>query len=287
MKQIFTLAIFCLTTLVLQAQPAKQKLGFIPYADPGIAKSTYREMAYKSMYEAATRIFINTQRFDVLDRGKFNVLKIEQTIQKKPELINSEIIRQGKFLAAQILVVAEITSFSVVQSDDKKGWSSFMVVELKQLDVESSKALSAVQLKSDPNNDISGRLFPSTSPEQAVSKAVDKMEKDLEKWIHNTFPIRMDILPETWEQTNDLHVFYANGGKNMGLTPRNKMCLRRVRKMSSGEPLLETIVDLKLTKDGVGETTTKYELKNKKDWTLVEKAHKAYPAEIFVMECVN
>ncbi|MCA0237495.1 MAG: hypothetical protein LCH81_14045 [Bacteroidetes bacterium] len=288
MKQTVTVVLLLLLTVSTQAQDAKQKLGFIPYADPGIAKSTHREMAYKTMYEAATRIFINTQRFDVLDRGKFNILKIEQTIQKKPELINSEIIRQGRVLAAQVLVVAEITAFSVTPSADKKGWSAFLVTEIKQLDVESSKALAAVQLKGE-YKDLQGSpdVFRAGSADQAVSKVVDKLEKDLEKWIHSSFPIQMQILTESWEKNNTQHVIYARGGKNMGLTPRNKMCLRRVRKLSSGDIVVETIAELKLTIDGIGETTTKYELKAKKDWPAVERAQREFQSELFVMECSN
>lgn len=289
MKQTVTVVLLLLLTVSTQAQEAKQKLGFIPYADPGIAKSTHREMAYKTMYEAATRIFINTQRFDVLDRGKFNILKIEQTIQKKPELINSEIIRQGRILAAQVLVVAEITAFSVTPSDDKKGWSAFLVAEIKQLDVETSKALAAVQLKGE-HKDIGKsplNLARAESPDQAISKIVDKLEKDLEKWIHSSFPIQMQILTESWEKNNTQHIIYARGGKNMGLTPRNKMCLRRVRKLSSGDIVVETVAELKLTIDGIGETTTKYELKAKKDWPAVERAQREFQSELFVMECSN
>jgi hypothetical protein len=291
MKQILTTTAFCFLALLIAAQSGKQKLGFIPYADPTTDKSGYRKMAYDYLYEAATRIFINTQRFEVLDRSKFNILKIEKNFTKGDDFINSELVAQGKALAADVLTVAKLTALVVSETEDKKAWTAFFTVEFKQIDVETSKALNAHQLKGEIKNDIVniggkviGNPMRARSPEQAISTIVSKMEEDLTQWICENFPVKMEIL------NKDTHakILYARGGRNIGLTLKSDMCLRRSFKLPTGDPMVETIAELKFTKtDGVGDTTTKFELKNKKDWDKVMAAFSAYPDEIFVMECVS
>jgi len=291
MKKVILFAALCLFSLSIFAQSAKQKLGFIPYADASSDQYNYRKMAYDYLYEAATRIFINTQRFEVLDRSKFNTLNIEKNMTKGDDFINAEIVAQGKVLAAEVLAVAKLTALSLSQSEENKAWTVFFTVELKQIDVETSKALNAMQLKGELNDKIiiiGNKTIenPKTakSPEEAISIVVSKMEKDLEEWIHEYFPVRMNIVYKNDEE----RILYANGGKNIGLTLRNNMCVRRDFRLPTGDRVVETIAELKFTKaDGVGETSTRFEPKNKKEWEKIVKAIKDYPGEIFVMECVS
>ena len=290
MKRMLAIAFLCLAAYGAHAQLPKQKLGFIPYSDPSADKYGYRQMAYENLYEAATRIFINTQRFDVLDRSKFNVLKLEKNFTKGDDFINSEIVAQGKALAAEVLAVAKVTALSVTESADKKGWSAFFTVEFKQIDVETSKALNAVQLKGEYQDEISIMSMPgktvanpnrARSPEQAISKVVTKMEAALNKWIRDNFPIKMKIL----DKNDTEKILYARGGKDLGLSLQTQMCLRRVHKLSSGDVVAETIADLKFTKtDGVGDATTKFEPRNKKDWPKIVQALADFPTEVFIME---
>ncbi len=290
MTRLLTLAFFCLAVYCAQAQSSKQKLGFIPYSDPAADKYGYRQMAYDNLYEAATRIFINTQRFDVLDRSKFDVVRLEKNFTKGDDFINSEIVSQGKALAAEVLAVAKVTALSVTQSEDKKGWSAFFTVEFKQIDVETSRALNAVQLKGEAQDEafeitVGTVKAPNPnrakSPEQAISKAVSKMEVTLEKWIRDNFPVKMKVL----EKDDINKVLYARGGKDLGLTIKSRMCIRRIRKLVTGDIVAETIAELKFTKvDGVGDTATKFEPKIKKDWDKIVQALTAYPNEVFIME---
>lgn len=291
MTRLLTLAFLCLAVYCAQAQSSKQKLGFIPYSDPAADKYGYRQMAYDNLYEAATRIFINTQRFDVLDRSKFDILKLEKNFTKGDDFINSEIVTQGKSLAAEVLAVAKVTALSVTQSEDKKGWAAFFTVEFKQIDVESSKALNAVQLKGEAQDEVATISVGETkmpnpnrakSPEQAISKAVTKMEETLNKWIRDNFPIKMKVL----EINEAQKILYARGGKDFGITTKSKMCIRRIHKLSTGDPIADTIAELKFTDDGVGDTATKFQPKIKKDWESIVKALADYPNEVFIMESV-
>lgn len=292
MKRFLFLVSLLSLSLCMHAQSSKQKLGFIPYSDPAADKNGYRQMAYDYLYEAATRIFINTQRFDILDRSKFDLVKIEKNFTKGDDFINSEIVAQGKALAAEVLAVAKVTALSVSQSEDQKGWSAFFTVELKQIDVETTKALNALQLKGEFQDDSGisigdkkvGNVNRARSPEQAISKVVSKMEESLNKWIRDNFPVKMEVL----DRNDAGKVLYARGGKDMGLTLRSNMCLRRIHRLKTGDIIAETISELKFTKaDGVGDATTKFELKNSKEWDKVVQALTDYPDEVFIMENPN
>lgn len=292
MKRLLPVILLCFiaSSVFSQTQYKRQKLGFIPYSDPSADQYGYREMAYLNLYEAALRIFIESQRFDVLDRSKFDILKIEKNFTKGDDFINSEIVAQGRALAADILAVAKVTALSVTESEDRKGWSAFFTVEFKQIDVETSKAINAVQLKGEFNDEAT--IFSlgksdapnpnrAKSPDQAISKVVSKMEETLFNWINENFPIKMEVI----EIDEDNKKLYALGGKDIGLDTKINMCIRRIRELPTGEQVEETIAELKFTKsDGVGSTVTIFEPKSKKDWDSVVKAYEKYKDEVFIME---
>lgn len=291
MKYLLLIACYCLLALAAQAQVKKQKLGFIPYSNPTTAQNSYRQTAYENLYETATRIFINTQRFEVLDRSKFNIVKLEKNYQKGEDFINSEIVAQGKVLAAEVLAVAKITALSIDKADDGKGYSAFFTVELKQIDVETTKALNALQLKGEWNDDIGASLLGNKlnpvrakSAEEAISKAVVKMEAALEKWIKDNFPIKMKII----EKRDAEKVLIAQGGKDLGLTTRSRMRVAKITKMGDSGDLVETVARLKFDpKDGVGAAVTKFQLVNKSDWPKIEAALRERPNGVFIMEDVK
>lgn len=287
MNRLFiTFLIFLCTSLIVNAQSAKQKLGFIPYADPSADKDGYRQMAYDYLYEAATRIFINTQRFEILDRSKFDIVKLEKNITKGEDFINSEIVAQGNALAAEVLAVAKVTALTMTESKEQGSWAAFFTVEFKQIDVETTKALNAMQLKGQ-TMEVTKEGLPfsnltiAKSPEEAISKIVSGMEKTLGNWIEDNFPLKMRVI----DINRNNQILYAKGGKDIGLSLNNKMCLRRVHRLSTGDIVEETVADLKYTKeDRIGETTTKFIPKNKKDWGKLIQALDDHGDQMFIME---
>lgn len=287
---LLAFSMLLLFSSLAQAQSGRTRLGFVPYSDPAASEQEYRQMAYDYLYETVTRIFINTQRFDILDRSKFDIVKLEKNFTKGEDFINSEIVKQGNALAAEVLAVAKITALSLEEAEDKKGWSAFFTVELKQLDVETSKAVSALQLKGSINDGVGNfagvelsKIIRVPSPEQAISRVVLSMEKDLRNWIDKQFPVKMEVI-----HIDPLKQFIVGrGGQDIGLTTRDNMCLRHVYRLPEGVPLEETIVELSFIKeDGVGQTSTKFEAKKSREWDLIAEAIKQYGKdEVFIMEC--
>lgn len=275
----YYLLLFCLAITIpsIHAQTVtKKRLGFVPYTDPDFAEPEYREAVYKNMYESALRIFINTQRFIILDRGSFNVLKIEKEFQQGEDLVNSEIIEQGKILAAQILAVAKITTLSVELNDDGNTYTAFIVCEFKQIDVETGKAVAALQLQGGTNEVIGKK--PGTAQE-AIAKAVKKMEKDLEKWVRENFPLAMNILDVNEGES----YLVAEGGRETGLNKQYKLRAVQV-KMVEGKKVVKTLGKLSFTKEGLGEETTKFLISDKEEWAAFLTVWKSDRKSVLVFE---
>jgi len=271
---IFLLLVLAGATCV-SAQISRQRVGFVPYTDPEFASAEHRQLAYKNLYEMALRIFINTQRFVVLDRGSFNIVKLEKEFQKGEDLINSEIIDQGKVLAAQVLVIAKISTFTVTEADDGEGYSVFMTAELKQVDVETGRAVRATQLKGEIVDGKSSTILPGfgtkkkriSTAEEAISLAVSQLEKHLDDWIKDQFPMMMAIMEVNGADMS----LIVDGGKRTGLTKTYK--LRAVKmKMLEGKKFIETLATLYFSAEGVGEETTKLMIKNKDEWIKLQAA---------------
>lgn len=266
-----------------QAQ-IKKTIGFIPYTDPENADKKYRDIAYKNIYDAALRVFINTQRFDVLDRGSFNIIKIEKEFQKGEDLANVEIVAQGRIQAAQLLAVAKLSNFKITETDDGGGFSVFITAEFKQLDVETGRATSAHQLRAEavdrqPNEFSIGNKKRITTIEQGISMVVKKMEDDLARWIKSQFPMIVQVL----EKNDKDMTVYAAGGKDVGMNEAHKMKLIRLE-MIGKRKLIKTIGKLNFTSEGVGEETTILKMKDKKAWQKLSQYWKEDASKIYVTE---
>jgi hypothetical protein len=281
----------CFAVLLLHsiclAQVTRLKIGFIPYTDPEFATEEHRQLAYKNLHEMALRIFINTQRFIVLDRGSFNIVKLEKEFQTGEDLINSEIIDQGKVLAAQVLIIAKISTFTVTEADDGEGFSVYFAAEVKQVDVESGKAVRAMQLKSEVVDGKAGALLSEVgvkkkrvkTAEEAISIAVNKMEGDLDKWIKEQFALMMSVVGKS---DADMGVI-VDGGRQTGLTKGYKLRVVKVE-MVGGKKLVTTLAKLSFSSEGVGDEATKLLIKDKEDWTKFLAAWKENGSTVLVYE---
>lgn len=262
--------VFLLLMLNSLVAQTKKKLAFIPYADEKTGTLTQRKAAYDAIFQMAERIFINTQRFEILDRNNFSILQFEKDIQKGEAFVNSKIVQQGKMKAAEVIAVARITSMPPPTiSSDKKGYSAYITVEFKEIDVETGQATSAYQLRGEFQDFVILNDLPRPStPERAIDLAIRNMEKDLIKWISDNFPITMEVLDISTDSKNP-KIIYANGGKNIGLTATHRMRIVHIERIG-GKKVVKTIAKLKLH-DRLEEETTQFVLYpfNKDQWTDV------------------
>lgn len=284
MKKIIVFFFFLSLSLIGSAQ-VRKKIGFIPYTDPDNADVKYRELAYKNIYDAALRVFVNTQRFDVLDRGSFDVVKIEKEFQKGEDLANVEIIDQGKVAAAELLAVAKLSTFTITDSDDGKGFSVYITAEFKQIDVETGRATNAYQLEAraiDSPQKFGGLVNNAnriSTIEESISIAVGKMEEDLERWIKSSFPMILKVIDIDQKDRRII----VEGGRSEGLNEKFKMKAVTI-KMYGDKILMSTLGELKFLKEGVGEQLTFLEFNSKKDWEIFVQEWKENQSKIYVTE---
>lgn len=284
MKKFLFLILFLAYAFAGQSQTIKKHIGFIPYTDPDQAEAKNREFAYKTLYDAALRVFVNTQRFEVVDRGSFDIVKIEKEFQKGEDLANVEIIEQGKVAAAELLAVAKLSTLTIAESDDGEGFSVYITAEFKQIDVKTGRAINAFPLRANAVDKQESMMGLSnnriTTVEEAISKAVQKMESDLEKWIKRSFPMILKVVEVDDEQPFTLIV---DGGSNVGLNTRHKMKVISLKKIN-GKNLTSTIGRLSFLKEGVGEELTYLKMSSKKDWQAFLKKWNANADNIYVTE---
>ncbi len=271
--------------LIIQ-NSVKKKIGFIPYTDPSNADKKYRDLTYKNIYDAALRVFVNTQRFIVLDRGSFDIIKIEKQFQEGEDFANVEIINQGRTSAAELLAVAKLSTFTITESDDGGGYSVYITAEFKQLDVETGRATSAYQLVAEAK-DKQGNGFGIggnkriTTVEEAISVAVKKMEDDLARWIKSQWPLILKVTDV--EKKNQCLII--EGGKDVGLSKdHNLKAITLKVYRTSGKKLINTIGALKFTREGVGEELTSLRMTSKKEWQEFIELWKEEPEKIYVTE---
>ncbi len=284
MKKIVFL-IFILYLPSLMSAQVKKRVGFIPYTDPDNAEEEYRELAYQNIYDAALRVFVNTQRFDVLDRGSFNIIKIEKEFQKGEDLANVEIVAQGKVAAAEVLVVAKLTTFTITDSDDGNGYSVYITAEFKQVEVETGRALNAFQLKSQVVDKQENRWGGEaknriSTEEEAISRAVINMEKDLEKWIKREFPMILKVK----DKQDSKRVIVVEGGRSDGLSKRLDMKLVQLTFYEDGKKLIEDVANLSFLKQGVGEELTTLKVRSKKEWDFFLQLWRDNPNSLYITE---
>lgn len=284
--KILLISLICLPVL-LSAQ-VKKKIGFIPYTDPDNAEEELRELAYKNIYDAALRVFVNTQRFDVLDRGSFNIIKIEKEFQKGEDLANTEIIEQGKIAAAHLLAVCKLTTFTVTETDDGNGYSTYITAEFKQVNVETGKAESAYQLRAEAIDSQTNMMGMENkkrirSEEEAISKAVIDMEKDLERWIKREFPMILKVR----DIDKKGKILVVDGGRSDGLSKNLKMKAVKIIIYPDGQKRVKNICGLNFSKDGIGEDLTDLQIKSKKDWETFMEFWTDEPGQVYITEDIN
>ena len=105
--------IFILTAILLVSlnfvSSAQEKTGV------GILSFTYVQGAasfqdVNSIQETVINAFVETRRFNIVDRSKMDALKKEKDLQKSEDFIDGNVIQQGVSLGANFLVSGHVIS---------------------------------------------------------------------------------------------------------------------------------------------------------------------------------
>lgn len=138
-----------------------------------------------------TNKFVNTKKFDIVDRASLTDLKSEKELQKSEDFIDGKVIEQSKTLGADYLVGIYISTLDIT----KDGTTSFtygckMTFSLKILDIASSQIITTATFTSSAGQ---GFLSLITTPDDAEEKCLNNISPKVEEFIKINFPLKASI----------------------------------------------------------------------------------------------
>ncbi len=259
MKKLFLLTLlFCSFNGLVKAQD-KIGVGILPF--------TYVEGAAEfqdvnSIQEAVSNAFVKTKRFNIVDRSKMDLLKKEKDLQKSEDFIDGSVISQGVSLGANYLisghVISAIAERLETSPDSKTGevtitYKAKLVISLKVIDVATGQVVTSETIEPKGGSLLGGMVgIGPTSPQAAISKAINSITSKIDAFVSNNFPTSFSIaeIQEKDGNGNATKILLA-GGSDFGLKKGDKLKVVELTVMEvAGKKLSrkKEIGELKITK---------------------------------------
>lgn len=258
----------------------------------GILPFTYVENAanfqdVNSIQETVTNAFVKTKRFSIVDRSKMDALKNEKELQKSDDFISGSVVDQGKNVGATFLVSGHVISAQAEQmsSQDSKGnvttsYKAKLAISLKVIDVTTGQVITSETIEPKSGSTLGGMFgLGASSPSDAVSKSIKKIEDKIDEFVSNNFPINFSIAEvQEKDSKGSATIILLAGGSGFGLKKGDKLKVvelvelevngkKMIRKKEIGEIRITKIEDENFSictvNSGGDLINTKFEAKNK------------------------
>lgn len=210
-----------------QAQ-VKTVVGIVPFTYVQGA-ANYHDV--NSIQEAVTNAFVDTRRFTIVDRTKMEALLGELERQKGAVFIDSKIIKQGVQFGASYLIIGHIISAQAeeMRSDDGKGhvivnYKARLAISLQIIDVATGEVISSETIE--PKAGVSAYIINIgySSPQAAITKAIDDIEKEVDKFVGRNFPQTFSIAEiQEKDSKGSAKTILIAGGSAAGLKKGDKL----------------------------------------------------------------
>ncbi len=190
----------------------KDVVAFIPFSKSG----ELEKLAEERLYNLVTTVFINAQRFKVLEMNNISVATNCRNYPTNADSIHRAIAKYGLLNGAKIIIIGFLSNVTTTQ-DDKKNWSASISVDLKYVNVETGICDFALSL-------LSGTMIlpNSKSPEEAINKAFKNIEPNVGKWIKEKFPLERPISGFEEDAENKVYNVVVDGGTDVGFKKMNQ-----------------------------------------------------------------
>lgn len=218
---------------------------------------TYQETV--AITDALTAAFVKTQRFILVDRSKMEALKKEKQLQKTEDFMDGKTIEQSKSLGAQYLISSTLNSY------ENDGRVCKFALNLSVIDVASGQILSSDMIESKGGGRGgqiagalggaalgTGNLSGSGNTSDALKKALQGVEPEIDKFVSKNFPITFSIaeIQEKDSKGNATKILIA-GGSAFGLKKGDKLKVVELSEMDvNGKKMTrkKEIGELQITK---------------------------------------
>lgn len=201
MKTKIILIACCFFYLQGHAQEiARKTIGIVTFApnDPNYNTDPFTD--------ALVNAFTKTKRFNIVERSKLKSIVSEKELQKGDDFINGKVIKQGKSVGADYLVIGNIISSETKVTDSNvagqvmKSYKAFVTLSVKIIDVTTSMVVNAETLNIDSGKDVKVmgvKVMKTTldfSENSALMSALKNSEKSIDDFIYRNFPKEFSII---------------------------------------------------------------------------------------------
>lgn len=260
MKKIIIIAFLILgINNYLNAQSGKINVAIIPFTySQGAASASNAQAVFERFSESITK----TKRFLIVDRASSNAITAEKNLQKTEAfMMSSTQLQQDALQSAKYIISGHLSYANATRSvytDPKTGVQSVsyeakLSLTIKVLDVESGEVIKTETFQPAAGGLLDLNIFADTSTaEGAITSAIDKIQKKVDKFIGKEFPEAFSIVEiQEKDGKGNAETILISGGSNSGLKKGDKLKVVETSKiLVNGKELSrkKQIGELKITK---------------------------------------
>ncbi|MDW3195091.1 MAG: CsgG/HfaB family protein [Cytophagales bacterium] len=258
MKKFFTLLLvssICVSNYLLAQE--KQSIGIVDFDFTEGVGIKVEDVAV--VQDLVTNSFINSKRFNILEREMVTKLKEELEYQKEEDFLNniSSLAEQGKMVGASYMLLGKVSKLTIEETNVKEKttnsreknssstvkevdaeYIAFVTVTLRVVNVETGEVNGSSTLNIQPSL-IDRQLFAADTRGAALRKITKPLGKQVDKFIGEYLPIEMGIGAVKEEQKGKVREIYISAGSKLGLS--NGMGVVIIKKsfqdIGTGDPI--------------------------------------------------
>lgn len=218
MKKVIIVIVFLVSLSFWAKAQEKTTIGIFPFTYA--AGSVGNPQDVYSIQEAVINGFVKTRRFTIVDRTKQQAAKGEKEANKTEDYIDSKkLAEQGKSLGAQFIVVGHVISAAIEESrstyegKESVSYEAKISTNLQIIDVETQEISDAEMIKSSSDKRVLDIFLTSRTPEAALATAIKTIDKAIDKFVADRFPIEFHIseIQEKDGKGNATQILIAGG----------------------------------------------------------------------------
>jgi hypothetical protein len=193
--------------------------------------------------DAVVNSFVETKRFNVVDRTKTNDLEKEKELQKTEDFIDGDaLVSQGKSIGAQYLVSGHISNVdkrsewkTKTKSDGSteryEAFSASISFSVKIISVESGEIMNSQNFQTGSGGGILS-INPKNK-EDAFLRGVSSLKYEIDTWIGVNFPLEIPLVEIVENDKKGLPlVILIAAGSDYGMVKGDKLKVMEVTEIN-------------------------------------------------------
>jgi len=226
MRKFITVLFYAFTALMTTAsfgQDAEKKVVAVtPFSSAG----TFTARAYaNSLTETVINSVVKVNRFKVVDRTSFDAILTEDNLQKGENFMDGLVVEQGKKMGAQYIITGNLKSASAEEtyttdSNGRRTLSGYigrLSYSIKIIDVVTGEILATELMGNSSGTALWILNISYGTQEEAISKAIQEADRDMQRILDKYFPVTMKIFEITEEKKGVARKLVVTGGSDSGL----------------------------------------------------------------------